>query len=179
MPFKNPSNPTSIPKPRPQRPLNPDRSHKLLNQSIPAARALSWTPLGRGSFVAVAGGMWLGEGWALRALALLLLGSSAGWGSESPDRDCCEPLYPFIPPPTESTSTTTITTTTTTRRTTITLRTTPRRTLPPLTTTTTTTTTTLRPYIPPPTRKPSITTVVFIPSGRGPSVYSLSIRGWT
>ena len=109
--------------------------------------------------------MWLGEGWALRALALLLLGSSAGWGSESPDRDCCEPLYPFIPPPTESTTTTTTTTTTRTTTTPRTQPTTVRRTPPPLTTTTTTTTT-VRPYIPPPTRKPPITTVVFIPPGR-------------
>ena len=117
--------------------------------------------------------MWLGEGWALRALALLLLGSSAGWGSESPDRDCCEPLYPFIPPPTESTTTTTTSTTTPPRRTTRTPPTTTRRTLPPLTTTrttttttTTTTTATTRPYVQPPTRRPSITTVVFIPPGR-------------
>lgn len=45
-----------------------------------------------------------GEAWAwLRALALLLLlllySSAQVWASESPDRECCEPLYPFIPPP--------------------------------------------------------------------------------
>ena len=52
-----------------------------------------------------------GEAWAwLRALALLLLLSSSAqvvWASESPDRECCEPLYPFIPPPAILTTTTT------------------------------------------------------------------------
>ena len=65
---------------------------------------LSWTPLARGHLLAVAGGMWQGEGWALRAVALLQLVlaglfSSVGLGSESPERDCCDPLYPFIPIP--------------------------------------------------------------------------------
>ena len=62
---------------------------------------VTWPPLGGGSLVAVAGGMCQGEAWAwLRALALLLLlNSSVLWASESPDRECCEPLYPFIPPP--------------------------------------------------------------------------------
>ena len=43
--------------------------------------------------------------WALAALTLLLSGL-VGRGSESPDRDCCEPLYPFFPaiPPTTSTT---------------------------------------------------------------------------
>ena len=62
---------------------------------------LTWPPLGGGTLVAVAGGMCQGEAWAwLRALALLLwLASSCSviWASESPDRECCEPLYPFIP----------------------------------------------------------------------------------
>ena len=44
-----------------------------------------------------------GEAWAwLRALALLLwLASSSDVirASESPDRECCESLYPFIPGP--------------------------------------------------------------------------------
>ena len=53
--------------------------------------------------------MWQGEGWALRAVALLQLVlaglfSSVGYGSESPDRDCCDPLYPFIPIPEVATS---------------------------------------------------------------------------
>ena len=48
--------------------------------------------------------MWQGEGWALRAVALLqlvlsCLFVSVGLGSESPDRECCDPLYPFIPIP--------------------------------------------------------------------------------
>ena len=48
--------------------------------------------------------MWQGEGWALREVALLQLVlaglfSSVGLGSESPDRECCDPLYPFIPIP--------------------------------------------------------------------------------
>ena len=48
--------------------------------------------------------MWQGEGWALRAVALLQLVlaglfSSVGLGSESPDRECCDSLYPFIPIP--------------------------------------------------------------------------------
>ena len=48
--------------------------------------------------------MWQGEGWALRAVALLQLVlaglfSSVGLGSESPERDCCDSLYPFIPIP--------------------------------------------------------------------------------
>ena len=48
--------------------------------------------------------MWQGEGWALRAVALLQLVLaglfvSVGLGSESPDRECCDPLYPFIPIP--------------------------------------------------------------------------------
>ena len=48
--------------------------------------------------------MWQGEGWALRAVALLQLVLSGlfvsvGLGSESPDRECCDPLYPFIPIP--------------------------------------------------------------------------------
>lgn len=65
---------------------------------------LSWTPLARGHLLAVAGGMWQGEGWALRAVALLQLVlaglfSSVGLGSESPDRECCDSLYPFIPIP--------------------------------------------------------------------------------
>ena len=65
---------------------------------------LSWTPLARGHLLAVAGGMWQGEGWALRAVALLqlvlsCLFVSVGLGSESPDRECCDPLYPFIPIP--------------------------------------------------------------------------------
>ena len=65
---------------------------------------LSWTPLDRGYLLAVAGGMWQGEGWALRAVALLQLVLaglfvSVGQGSESPDRECCDPLYPFIPVP--------------------------------------------------------------------------------
>ena len=43
-----------------------------------------------------------GEAWAwLRALALLLWLASCSdvvvRASESPDRECCEPLYPFIP----------------------------------------------------------------------------------
>ena len=63
---------------------------------------LTWPPLGGGAFVAVAGGMCLGKAWVwLNALALLLLLNSSVqvWASESPDRECCEPLYPFIPPP--------------------------------------------------------------------------------
>lgn len=39
--------------------------------------------------------------WAWPFALLLLLSASAqlAWASESPDRECCEPLYPFIPPP--------------------------------------------------------------------------------
>jgi hypothetical protein len=41
-----------------------------------------------------------GEAWAWLLLALLLLDHSCCIrASESPDRECCEPLYPFIPPP--------------------------------------------------------------------------------
>ena len=48
--------------------------------------------------------MWQGEGWALREVALLQLVlaglfASVGLGSESPERDCCDSLYPFIPAP--------------------------------------------------------------------------------
>ena len=62
---------------------------------------VTWPPLGGGSLVAVAGGMCQGEAWAwLRAsLALLLLLDLSSRASESPDRECCEPLYPFIPIP--------------------------------------------------------------------------------
>ena len=53
--------------------------------------------------------MWQGEGWALRAVALLQLVlaglfTHVGLGSESPDRDCCDPLYPFVPIPEVATS---------------------------------------------------------------------------
>ena len=62
---------------------------------------VTWPPLGGGSLVAVAGGMCQGEAWAwLRAsLALLLLLDLSSRASESPERECCEPLYPFIPIP--------------------------------------------------------------------------------
>ena len=64
---------------------------------------LSWTPLARGHLLAVAGGMWQGEGWALRAVALLQLVlaglfTHVGLGSESPDRECCDSLYPINRP---------------------------------------------------------------------------------
>lgn len=46
-----------------------------------------------------------GEAWAWLIALLLLLSRSAQlvWASESPDRECCEPLYPFIPPPAANT----------------------------------------------------------------------------
>ena len=46
--------------------------------------------------------MWQGEGWALRAVALLQLVLaglfvSVGLGSESPNRECCDPHYGTFP----------------------------------------------------------------------------------
>ena len=46
--------------------------------------------------------MWQGEGWASRrAVALLvqLVVCSIVLGSESPDRECCDPQYPYLPAP--------------------------------------------------------------------------------
>ena len=61
---------------------------------------VTWPPLGGGSLVAVAGGMCQGEAWAwLRASLALLLLLESSRASESPERECCEPLYPFIPIP--------------------------------------------------------------------------------